>query len=167
MTASRLIQYPTAPMDAGEERGIAIPPRPHQAAASDGPSSQPARTQPASRDDAPDAGKSRERVRTLLVGQGIALSGTITACDRLVVEGNIEVGLACTQLDITPTGAFKGSATVERAEIRGSFDGELTVRGCLVLSRTGRINGTVRYNEIEIERGGQILGTFERSEPAA
>jgi cytoskeletal protein CcmA (bactofilin family) len=41
------------------------------------------------------------------------------------------------------------------------FEGELTVEGCLILRATGRIIGTVRYREIEIERGGKLAGTVE------
>jgi cytoskeletal protein CcmA (bactofilin family) len=162
MTASRLIQYPTAPVGASAENGLSIPPRPNAPKPDDARLQGP-RSPSGGREDGPEPARSRERLRTLIVGEGIAFSGAITACDRLVVEGNIEVALACEQLDITSTGAFKGSASVDRAEIRGSFDGELTVKGVLVVSGTGRITGTVRYNEIEIERGGQIAGTFERA----
>ena len=37
----------------------------------------------------------------------------------------------------------------------------MTVRGSLVVHRTGRINGSVSYGEIEIARGGAITGEIK------
>jgi cytoskeletal protein CcmA (bactofilin family) len=96
----------------------------------------------------------------LIVGQGISLSGEITACDRLVVEGSVKVVLNKTRaIEITETGKFTdGKAEVDEAEISGVYEGELTVRGRLLIRATGRVNGTIRYGELEVERGGKLGG---------
>jgi cytoskeletal protein CcmA (bactofilin family) len=44
------------------------------------------------------------------------------------------------------------------AEIRGSFQGQLTVRKHLVIYATGRVSGEIRYGKIEIEEGGELSG---------
>src|SRR5947209_5105047 len=91
--------------------------------------------------------------RKLIVGREIALSGEITSCDRLVVEGSVEANLAnCRDIDIAESGLFKGSASIDEAEIRGRFEGVLTVRKRLLIRATGKVIGTVRYGQIEIER---------------
>jgi len=109
--------------------------------------------------------------RKLIVGREIALSGEITSCDRLVVEGSVEANLAnCRDVDIAESGLFKGSASIEEAEIRGRFEGTLTVRKKLVIRSTGRVIGTVRYAQIEIEAGGQLAGDIQvltANEPAS
>jgi cytoskeletal protein CcmA (bactofilin family) len=100
--------------------------------------------------------------RKLIVGREISLSGEITACDRLVVEGSVEANLAnCRDIDIAETGLFKGSASIDEAEIRGRFEGTLNVRRRLLIRATGRVIGTVRYGQIEIECGGQISGEIQ------
>ena len=98
----------------------------------------------------------------LIVGQGIALAGEITACDRLVVEGRVEVVLNRTRaIEITESGVFtNGKADVEDADISGIYEGELTVRRRLLIRATGRVKGTVRYRELEVEQGGQLMGAF-------
>lgn len=109
-----------------------------------------------------DAGSKR-----LIVGQGIRLSGEITACDRLVVEGTVEVTLNETRaVEIAETGRFTGGCEVEEAEISGVYEGELTVRNRLLIRSTGRVKGTVRYGEIEVERGGRLSGSVSQLEPA-
>ncbi len=99
--------------------------------------------------------------KRLIVGQGISLSGEITACDRLVVEGNVQVTLNETRaIEIAESGRFtNGKAEVEDAEISGIYEGELTVRNRMLIRATGRVKGTVRYGELEIERGGKLSGT--------
>jgi cytoskeletal protein CcmA (bactofilin family) len=109
--------------------------------------------------------------KRLIVGRGIRLSGEITACDRLVVEGLVEVILNETRaLEIGRTGRFIGGCEVEEAEVSGVFEGDLTVRGRLLLRASGEITGKVRYGELEIERGGRISGNvslFGAPAPAA
>ena len=39
-----------------------------------------------------------------------------------------------------------------------SFHGELTVEGLLTVTSTGRIIGTIRFGELEVERGGTLSG---------
>lgn len=100
--------------------------------------------------------------KKLIVGREICLSGNITACDTLVVEGTVEANLSDSRsIEITRTGIFKGTADIDVAEISGSFDGELNVRTRLIIQSTGRVTGKVRYAELEISRGGQISGEIE------
>ena len=105
---------------------------------------------------AADEGEGGKR---LIVGAGIQLKGEITACDRLVVEGQVEVTMNATRtLEIKPSGHFIGSCEVEEAEVSGIYDGDLTVRGRLVVHHNGRVTGKICYGELELERGGQIAG---------
>ncbi len=56
---------------------------------------------------------------------------------------------------------FKGSASIDEAEVRGRFEGNLVVRKRLLIKATGRVSGTIRYGQIEIECGGQISGDIQ------
>jgi cytoskeletal protein CcmA (bactofilin family) len=101
-------------------------------------------------------------VRKLIVGREITLSGEITSCDMLMVEGSVEANLTnCRDVDIAESGLFKGSASIEDAEIRGRFEGNLVVRKRLLIKASGRVSGTIRYGQIEIECGGQISGDIQ------
>lgn len=105
------------------------------------------------------SGKSR---RVLTVGNDILLKGEIATCDRLVIEGKVDATLNDVHtVEIAETGSFKGSAQIEDAEISGLFEGDLTVRGRLVIYATGRVRGKISYGEIEIERGGEISGEIK------
>ena len=105
--------------------------------------------------------------KTLTVGREIMLSGDITSCDRLVVEGEVSSSLEnCQSLEIARGGVFRGKATIADADIAGLFEGDLIVEDSLILRASGRIIGTIRYRDIEIERGGRIAGTVEVTDEA-
>jgi cytoskeletal protein CcmA (bactofilin family) len=109
-----------------------------------------------------DPSKSDGEMRQLSVGRGITLSGDITSCEKLSIEGSVEANLInCRALAIAESGLFKGSTSIEEAEVRGRFEGDLTVRKRLLIRSTGRVSGTVRYGQIEIESGGQISGDIQ------
>jgi len=129
----------------------------------DPPESKPLSAAPksAAASVSPTAHSNAQANKRLIVGQGIRLSGEINSCDRLVVEGEVEVTLNDTlALEITSSGRFTGGCEVEEADISGIYEGDLTVRNTLFVRGTGRITGTIRYGQLELERGGQIAGNI-------
>ena len=100
--------------------------------------------------------------RKLIVGDGLSLSGEITSCDILVVAGKVEAKLTDGKLlEINETGQFRGSVEIENADIAGRYDGQLVVHGRLTVRSTGRISGMVKYGELEVNAGGQIIGEMQ------
>jgi len=104
----------------------------------------------------------KEGESKLTVGPNIKLKGVeITDCDTLVVEGSVEATMDSRVIQISERGSFKGSAEIDIAEIRGQFEGNLTVRQKLVIYATGKVTGRVRYGKVVIEEGGQLSGEVE------
>jgi cytoskeletal protein CcmA (bactofilin family) len=118
----------------------------------------------------PASGPQEVDGKKLIVGREICLTGEISACDRLVVEGRVEASLSdARSVDISETGFFKGNADVEEATIAGQFEGRLVVKGRLVIRGTGKVRGTIRYASLVVEQGGELSGSVELSagEPVA
>ena len=65
------------------------------------------------------------------------------------------------------SGRFTGGCEVEEADISGVYEGDLTVRKRLFVRGSGKLTGTVRYGELELERGGQIAGNISVLDSAA
>lgn len=107
----------------------------------------------------------------LTVGRNICLSGEISACQKLVVEGQVEAQLTdALVIEVSPSGYFRGTAEVDEADISGRFEGTLIARQKLTIRKGGRIDGSVRYGRIVIESGGEISGDMaaldDAKEPA-
>ena len=109
-----------------------------------------------------DESRSSDGGRTLKVGKGLSVAGEITSCDILVVEGKVEAKLTDGKmLEITESGQFRGSVEIENADIAGRYDGQLVVHGRLTIRSTGRVSGMVKYGELEVNAGGQIIGELQ------
>ena len=100
--------------------------------------------------------------RTMVIGRGISVHGTIQDAERLEVQGIVEAKMIhATELAIAQGGMFRGEVEVEEAEIAGTIDGTLTARNALVVRATGRVLGTARCRRLQVEDGGQITGRIE------
>ena len=103
-----------------------------------------------------------EEQRTMIIGRGISVHGSIQDAERLVVEGVIEAQMIhATELAITQGGMFRGEIQVDHAEIAGTIDGTLTCRATLIVSSTGRVLGKIRCYRLQVEDGGHITGQIE------
>ncbi|QEO16952.1 polymer-forming cytoskeletal protein [Acetobacter vaccinii] len=100
--------------------------------------------------------------RTLVVGHGISVQGTVQDAERLVVEGTVESDMIrAKELVVMPGGLFRGSVEVENAEIAGTVDGSLLARGSLSVRGTGRLMGKAACHRLKVDDGGQITGQLE------
>ena len=101
--------------------------------------------------DVPDGAK-------LVVGSDIRLTGEISHCDVLIIEGRVDAAHSGKYVRITESGQLRGECVVDVADIDGTFEGTLTVRERLILRPSGRVSGHIRYREIVIEPGGMLSG---------
>src|SRR5690349_23276863 len=91
-------------------------------------------------------------------GEGVTFKGAITAPERIVVHGTVEGDLVARDLFVGPTGTIKGNVKVDQADIQGKVLQNIEARVCLSLRKTGRIEGSAVYGDIEIEKGGVLAG---------
>ncbi len=112
------------------------------------------------------AGREPEPERKLTVGRDITLTGEISACDHLIIEGRVEAKVNnCRIIEIAPGGTLKGTADVQHATIAGRFEGTLTVSGQLGVTAQGEVSGEIRYRELAVEAGGRLIGRLDPMEP--
>lgn len=141
-------------------RTLPMPPRPTNV-----PSEIPKRAESPTLPSRADAAAARDK--SLVIGKDVRLKGQISACDKLILDGDAEIELTgCRQLQIGASGCFRGSADVAEADIGGHFEGDLIARERLTVRPTGRVRGTFRYTRVTIEAGGQVTGEMMMLEPA-
>ena len=106
--------------------------------------------------------------KRLMIGKLVSLSGELGGCERLIVEGKVDVTLKDVKvLEVGAQGLFKGTAAVETAVIVGNFEGTLRVSGHLDVGPGAVVKGTVSYGTIAVASGGKLLGTIESLETSA
>jgi cytoskeletal protein CcmA (bactofilin family) len=150
------LAVPTFRAPAASSPPVGMPPKPATA-----PTLPPKPVNAAGPAAAPRQSTAPER-RTLVVGRGISLQGTVADAERLVVEGMVDSQMIqATELNVAQSGVFRGEVQVEDAEIAGVFDGTVTARGNLIIRSTGTVKGTARCKKLSVEEGGKIMGTME------
>ena len=98
----------------------------------------------------------------LIVGPNIRLTGSeISDCDTVIVEGRVEATVDGRVMQIAETGTFSGTVAIDMAEIRGEFNGELSVRKRLTVCGTGKVKGKIRYGTLVVEEGGELSGDVD------
>ncbi len=125
------------------------------------PAIVPSNARPATAPSAPEAAPKVEEPggSKLIVGPNIKLKGVeIDDCDTLVVEGRVEATMNSRAIQIAEHGAFSGKVDIDVAEIRGTFNGEMTARKRLVIHATGRVSGKIRYGKVLVQEGGELTG---------
>src|SRR5437899_11001560 len=87
--------------------------------------------------------------RTMVVGPGMAFTGEIASCDRLIVEGSIDASLPkCQHVIIEGTGLLNGHASTDNADVHGRSPGELVARKRLLIPVGGHVTGNTTYGEM-------------------
>lgn len=99
----------------------------------------------------------------LIVGEGVAISGTLSIPGRVIIEGSLEGELQADELLVYPKGVVSAKVRVRTADIHGTTRQALEVAGYLCIRSTGRVHDRISCGEIEIERGGIVSGSVSFS----
>lgn len=100
-----------------------------------------------------------------LIGGDVTISGNVTASVDLHVDGVVEGDISCAALVQGAESRIIGHVTAQSARLAGLVDGSITAEE-LVVERSARITGDVRYERITIEAGSRIDGHFAHKDNA-
>ena len=105
----------------------------------------------------------------LVVGEGVTLSGNFVVPNSASISGIIDGDLTAREILVGSTGVLKGKVTGDTVDVRGEIHENVTSHKALFVRSTGKVNGTIQYNEIEIEKGGDLQGNLSKlaASPAA
>jgi cytoskeletal protein CcmA (bactofilin family) len=114
--------------------------------------------------DSPD---NLDRANCAFIGEGVIFKGSIVAPGKCVVLGTVEGQVDAGELLVGANGTVKGNVQVDQAYIQGTILENIEAKVCLRLRETGRIEGTAIYGEIEIEKGGLLVGRVSQRSAGA
>jgi len=98
------------------------------------------------------------------IGEGVSLKGEISVPDVIVVDGGVEGDVTARAIHVGAEGSVKGNIVSTDADIHGTISEKIEVKQLLTVRSTGRIEGSVTYGEVQIERGAVIAGTFSSTD---
>ncbi|KUR72315.1 cell shape determination protein CcmA [Novosphingobium fuchskuhlense] len=92
-----------------------------------------------------------------VLGADLAVKGDITAGAELHIDGQVEGDITCAGLVQGEASIICGAIRAQTARLAGTVRGGIEV-GQLVVLKTARIEGDVKYDALTIEQGAQIDG---------
>jgi cytoskeletal protein CcmA (bactofilin family) len=99
--------------------------------------------------------------RTVLASD-IRLSGDLASSGTVEILGQVTGDLAAQTLIVGAEGQVKGSVRAETVDVRGHLEGKVS---CLsfTLRSSAIVTADVNYDQLTIESGAQIDGSFARA----
>jgi cytoskeletal protein CcmA (bactofilin family) len=99
------------------------------------------------------------------IGKHVRINGDIDFEGELRIEGLINGNISSSDPNahlIVEKGAeIDGDVNASTVELRGIIRGSVESNGLLTVNTSGRIDGSVKYNQLTLERGGVINGSLE------
>ena len=99
-------------------------------------------------------GSKRDRT---VIGEGLKISGHVTADGLVEVNGQIEGDLHCTSLIVSPNAQIVGSITAEQVVVNGRVEGPIQ-GGNVVLKSQAHVVGDINHQSLTIEKGAYFDG---------
>ena len=91
----------------------------------------------------------------LQFGRGCHIAGRVQGDVMAASEGK-------SQLSVAPDGKIEGNAKCASMQIQGTVVGDLICSGTISLTSSARVEGSIEYGEIEIQKGAVVTGTVHR-----
>ena len=93
----------------------------------------------------------------IVVGENSSLEGSFETQGSMFVDGSLMgADLHTMLLSIGSSGSVAGNAHASRAEIAGTFDGQLNVSGEVILRSTSHITGEITCGKLVSHRGATV-----------
>lgn len=101
----------------------------------------------------------------LVIREDTIVKGEIRNCRQMEVYGYVEGNVAADELLIHPSGQCYGTVKTESADVRGTLQGEVSVKHLISIRDTGTVSGNVRYGQLAMEAGGSLSGEVRNVPP--
>ncbi|MEI7532013.1 MAG: polymer-forming cytoskeletal protein [Betaproteobacteria bacterium] len=99
---------------------------------------------------------------SMFVGEGVTLKGSFSIPETITIAGTVEGDITAKEVSIAVTGVVKGLVRADVVDICGEMHDSLISNKSLFIRSTGLMIGSVKYEELEIEKGGRIEGQIDK-----
>ena len=96
----------------------------------------------------------------LLIPQGVTFVGSINVPGFAQINGDISGEITCKELEVGEQGNIRGKVQAQAIQVHGQLENDIHCKGLMKIHKTGKVSGKLSYAELDIDRGGQFVGTM-------
>lgn len=102
--------------------------------------------------------KEKKEKSSLVVGSGVTINGSIVAKEEVVIIGKVEADVEAKKIIVGSNGEINGKIKTSILEIEGKVNGEIDVENTIKIMASGKIEGKISYQKLEVQEGGTVKG---------
>lgn len=100
---------------------------------------------------------------SLTIGQGVTFVGSISAKGKAFINGKVTGDISVDDLQVGQYAVIVGKIKSREMDIHGEVHDDIECAEHVLVHSTGLINGKLIYGELEIQKGGRVTGSMDRS----
>ena len=99
----------------------------------------------------------------ITIGQGVTFVGSISARGIAFINGSVTGEISVDDLQVGEYGVIKGKTKSREMDVHGQIHDDVSCGEHVLVHSTGLINGKLIYGELEIQKGGRVIGSMDQS----
>ena len=100
---------------------------------------------------------------TITIGQGVTFAGSIAARGKVFIYGRVTGEIFVDELQVGQAGVIKGKIRSREIDVYGEIHDDVSCAEHVLVHSTGLIKGKLIYGELEIQKGGRLIGSMDQS----
>lgn len=102
---------------------------------------------------------------SLYIGEGVVAHGVAIVPEQAVINGEFHGTMDANDVQIQARGIVSGTTNAEFISVDGQINDTVQATNTLAIGNNGTASGDISYGDLEIQKGGTIIGTIN-STPA-
>ena len=107
---------------------------------------------------------SSDESNNISIGQGVIFVGWIFAKGKAEISGKVTGQIKVDELVVSASGVISGKISAREMSVLGSANDEIICTEYVCIHATGVISGKFTYGDLEIKKGGRVMGSINRKD---
>ena len=98
----------------------------------------------------------------LYIGQGVVANCVAIVPGRAVVNGQVDGAIDAKLIEVQEKGVISGTTQAATIVVAGKINDVVQATDTLSIGSTGMVSGDISYGKLEVDKGGELLGTMKQ-----
>ncbi len=96
------------------------------------------------------------------IAEGTIIEGSINSTKSIRIDGKVKGSVFCAgRVVVGKTGFIEGEVECDSADVEGTLNSTVKVKGLLELKSTAIVNGTSQVGKLKVDPGAEINGKLD------